>query len=59
VCSPLEDHESYNISYQFKKKINSEPPHQAPSENEVNSRPSESCIFAQTKSTLTHNYRRT
>ena len=32
VCSPLEDHESYNISNQFKKKIDSEPPHQAPIE---------------------------
>ena len=49
VCSPLEDHESYNISNQFKKKTDSEPPHQAPSENEINSRPSESCIFAQKK----------
>nr|POE81489.1 iq domain-containing protein iqm3 [Quercus suber] len=75
VFSPTEDHESYNScksvnegSYSTKnvqeesklgELTNSEPPCQAPRENEINSRPSESCTYAQTKSTRTHSYKRT
>ncbi|KAL0007957.1 hypothetical protein SO802_009459 [Lithocarpus litseifolius] len=75
VFSPTEDHESYNScksvnegSYSTKnvqeesklgELTNSEPPCQAPRENEINSRPSESWTHAQTKSTQTHNYKRT
>ena len=67
VFFPKEDHESNNShksvnegSYltknvQEESKLgdltNSEPPCQAPRDNEINSRPSESCTYAQTKST--------
>ena len=67
VFSPTEDHESNNShksvnegdystkEVQEESKLgdltNSEPPCQAPRDNEINSRPSESCTYAQTKST--------
>ncbi|XP_030965955.1 IQ domain-containing protein IQM3-like isoform X2 [Quercus lobata] len=75
VFSPTEDHESYNSrksvnegSYSTKnvqeesklgELTNSETPCQTPRENEINSRSSESCTYAQTKSTRTHSYKRT
>uniref|UniRef100_A0A2N9HTA7 Calmodulin-binding domain-containing protein n=1 Tax=Fagus sylvatica TaxID=28930 RepID=A0A2N9HTA7_FAGSY len=64
VLSPMEDHGSRKISKSVQegskrgKKTNSESPHRAPSGKEIN-RPSESCIFAQTKSSRTHSYKRT
>ena len=64
VLSPMEDHGSRKISKSVQegskrgKQKNSESPHRAPSGKEIN-RPSESCIFAQTKSARTHSYKRT